>query len=844
MRTNLARPVRSGKPESHALRDLAALIFIFAGAFTFLALFSHNAKDPSLFTASSAPAKNLTGWLGSHWSALLLQTLGATAFLFAFQIVLSGVALFRRVSGRDWILAVATNFFLLLCTSSLFGIAKPPLHLGGSTFPMGGLLGTLTGAFLYSNLNTWGAILLTMFFFVIAISLSIRVSVRDMALYTWLGVSKASVFVAGISLYAFMRLWSGAGSAAEAAAPYVRRGLSELGNLVGTALLSVWHKGLTTLQSKMKSAEPAIVTSTQNLVPEIQPKAQRATPLITEQAPAEFAEANALDIDLNSPTIVTDSNTSHDTEAFLTVQDETAATSQGRASGGSLLSLMKKAVRTNERAVKSALGKKQHYEIPPVSLLHAPIANPEVYVNRDELIANSRLLEEKLKVFKVAGEVVAVKPGPVVTMYEFRPQAGVKVQTIANLSDDLALALCAQSVRIVAPIPGRDVVGIEVPNKHRESVVLKEIVGADTFQNKKHAIPIAIGKDILGAPVVADLKQMPHMLVAGATGSGKSVFINALICSLLYRFNPEELRMILVDPKQLELAPYEMIPHLLLPVVTDPKKASLALRWAVEEMERRYRVIARSGMRDADGYNKKFREVGAESMTELLRTEESAENAETMPKLIIVIDELADLMMTAKSDVETNVCRLAQKARAAGIHLVLATQRPSVDVITGLIKANLPARISFRLSSKNDSRTIFDVQGAERLVGKGDMLFMPPGDSRLLRMHGAYVGEDEVEAIAGFWREQGKPEYREEILVDPEEDEEMFGHGMDDYKDPLFEQALDVAYSAGAVSASMLQRRLRVGYNRAARMVESMEARGIVGPGEGSKPRPIIGARP
>jgi S-DNA-T family DNA segregation ATPase FtsK/SpoIIIE len=458
------------------------------------------------------------------------------------------------------------------------------------------------------------------------------------------------------------------------------------------------------------------------------------------------------------------------------------------------------------------------------------------------------MLEEKLADFNVKGQVTAVKPGPVVTMYEFKPAPGVKVSSISNLADDLTLALSAKSIRIVAPIPGRDVIGIEVPNRKRESVLLKEIIGAETFDSKNHSLPIAIGKDILGSPVVADLKKMPHLLVAGTTGSGKSVFINTLICSMLYKSTPEDLNLILVDPKQLELAPYNDIPHLLLPVVTEPKKASLALNWAVQEMERRYRIIAASVTRDQEGYNKKLEEIGVEKMTALInKGKEDFEEkpaAQRMPKLVVIIDELADLMMTAKSDVENNICRLAQKARAAGVHLVLATQRPSTDVITGLIKANLPSRICFKVSSKIDSRVMFDAMGAEKLIGMGDMLFMPPGESSLVRMHGAYLSVEEVDQITNFWRAQGKPTYRDDILVDPEEEGEGGAFSDADTADPIYQQALDIAYSSGAISASYLQRRLRIGYNKAARFVEMMEAQGIVGPADGAKPRPVLSPRP
>ncbi len=827
-------------------RDFAGLVFLFLSLFTLLALFSHHSMDPSFFTSTTQPARNLAGKIGSHWSAFLLQSVGAAAFLVGTLFLLAGVALFRRISRVEWALAILNYVFLLLSATALLGIAGSPLTLGGSRFEMGGLLGSFTGGFLHNQLNTAGAVLLTLCLTVFAVSLSTRVSVRNLGLWAWLGLSKASVFLAGVSVYAAMRFSTGMSAVIRALAP-------RLGAAV-RAFRARLAKSFAHIQAKRAEAAAArataqaeeskvpVVTIPEPILEDTAPLAP-VIPLRGSQEPVTFEAAPITEVPVDStePSIVT-SGTAHLTEEILANQ---AGEEKPAAKGSSLMNMVRKAVRSNERAVKTALGKNQNWQLPPTNLLRATV-HTEIQVNREEVNANARLLQEKLKVFKVEGDVKEVKVGPVVTMYEFKPSAGVKVNTIANLADDLALALSAESVRIVAPIPGRDVVGIEVPNKNRQAVGLKEIIGADLFRLPKYQIPIAIGKDILGAPFVADLRSMPHLLVAGATGSGKSVFVNALVVSLLYRFTPDELKLILVDPKQLELAPYSDIPHLLLPVVTDPKKASLAIRWAVEEMERRYRMIAKTGMRDADGYNEKLRKIGPEAMRELLSKGEEipVEEAESMPKLVIIIDELADLMMTARQDVENNICRLAQKARAAGIHLVLATQRPSVDVVTGLIKANLPTRISFRLTSKNDSRTIFDTMGAERLVGKGDMLFMPPGDSRLLRLHGAYVGEDEVEGIAGFWREQGRPEFREEILVDPEEEMAALEGADGEMLDSRFGEALDVAFALGAVSTSLLQRKLALGYTRAARIMDMMEAKGIVGPGQGSKPRPVIGPRP
>ena len=495
--------------------------------------------------------------------------------------------------------------------------------------------------------------------------------------------------------------------------------------------------------------------------------------------------------------------------------------------------------------------KKGNYELPPINFLNFK-RDDEVTVDGDSLRAMAAEIEQTLADFRVDGSVVEICPGPVITMFEFKPAPGVKISKIANLSDDLAMALAARSVRIVAPIPGKGVVGIEVPNKEREMVYLKEIIADEEFiDDNDMSLPLALGKDTEGGSIIADLARMPHLLVAGATGSGKSVAVNTMICSLLYTHTPDDVRMIMVDPKMLEFSIYEDIPHLLLPVVTDPKQATVALNWTVQEMERRYQALADMGVRNIDGYNHKVERYTRQAELDQLDGKDESEAMEAlgidssgepehqhMPYIVVIIDEFADLMMTASKDVETAVARLAQKARAAGIHLVLATQRPSTDVITGLIKANFPTRLALRVTSKTDSRVVLDSNGAENLLGNGDMLFVPPGTSFLQRTHGAYVSEKEIDKIVDFLKDQGDPHYNDEILT---EDDEIDGDVLPEQeKDEYYEQAVGLVVDSNRASISMLQRKLRVGYNRAARMVDMMESEGIVGPSDGCKPREVL----
>jgi S-DNA-T family DNA segregation ATPase FtsK/SpoIIIE len=490
------------------------------------------------------------------------------------------------------------------------------------------------------------------------------------------------------------------------------------------------------------------------------------------------------------------------------------------------------------------------YQLPPLSLLDEPKGAGHK-ASHDELVAASQVLEKKLRDYGVEGKVDQVHPGPVVTMYEFAPAPGVKVSKIAGLADDLALAMSATRVRIVAPIPGKSVVGIEIPNQSRETVAFKELLLSPQFARGAFRIPLALGKDIFGAPVVEDLAEMPHLLVAGSTGSGKSVGLNSMILSIAYSATPNEVKLAMIDPKMLELSVYDGIPHLLHPVITRPRDAVRLLNRMVVEMMQRYQLMQQAGVRNIEGYNEQVKQPAFARKAEAWR-EEALEKGETppehrhLPLIVVVVDELADLMAVAAREIEEPIARLAQMARAAGIHLILATQRPSVDVITGLIKANFPSRIAFQVSSKTDSRTILDANGAEQLLGRGDMLFVKAGSASVRRIHGAFVSDAEVHKVVDFVKGEQSPEYDPDLLSRTELPPELAGpaarggDGGEDERDEIYDKAIRLVAETGKASASFLQRRIRVGYPRAARMIELMEEDGIVGPADGAKPRDVL----
>jgi DNA segregation ATPase FtsK/SpoIIIE, S-DNA-T family len=475
--------------------------------------------------------------------------------------------------------------------------------------------------------------------------------------------------------------------------------------------------------------------------------------------------------------------------------------------------------------------RKGEYTLPPLALLDAP--KTERKIDERELMDGARLLEEKCREFNVEGSVVQIHPGPVVTTFEFKPDAGVKYSKITGLADDLCLAMQAESV-LIDRIPGKSTVGIQIPNRTREQISLREMLESESYRRSTSKLAIALGKTIHGEPHTADLATMPHLLIAGSTGAGKSVALNGMLTSILYRATPDDVRMIMIDPKRLELGMYDDIPHLMTPVVVDPKQAANALRWAVGEMENRYKTLAAEGVRNIEQYNRNVQQAIVEK-----RTPKDGIEPKPLPFIVVVIDELADLMMVASNEVEESIARLAQMARAVGIHLILATQRPSVDVITGLIKANLPARISFRVSSKIDSRTILDGNGAEQLLGKGDMLFLPPASSRFIRLHGPYISEQESARLASYLRKQGKPIYDESITAE----EKTAADGIEMDKDDLYDEAARIVVQSSQASISYLQRRLRIGFSRAARLVDMMEMEGLVSPAAGGKPREVLVAK-
>ena len=758
-------------------KELQGMGLATVGTFILLSFLTFNAADVSWNSYSNEGGiHNLGGRLGAQIADLFFITIGLAAYLIPIALLYMSYTLFRFKEIRLRSYKLLAFGGLVFSLSLLFAFFRDKTELFGQQVPTGGAIGVIVVHFLKSTVGATGAMLLL------------------------LPLLAASIMI--LSKFSFVLF-------------------------AGWWLETLKHKWAAWQESRARNRqEQQREKAKQEGMPA--PAAAPSSGPVIKPAATPPARPNALKKEKDKKKEAEKTAAVQETFAFIKAEGD--------------------------------------FRTPPFSLLDTPHAT-EKTLDRDALTMNARLLEKKLKDYGIDGEVVEICPGPVITMYEFSPAPGIKISRIAGLTDDLTMALQAMSIRIVAPIPGKGVVGIEVPNRDRDMVFLSEIFNCEEFHHNKMKLPLALGKDIAGIPVVTDLAKAPHLLVAGSTGSGKSVSINTMILSLLYMFEPRDVRMIMVDPKMLEFSMYEGIPHLLLPVVTEPKKASLALKWAVNEMERRYKLLSDKGVRNIDSYNKKLagEALELEEMNSAVSEDEIIEELEEiidedgvisepipfvlddsevlehshLPYIVVIVDELADLMMVAGREVEEHIARLAQKARASGIHLILATQRPSVDVITGLIKANLPSRISFQVTSKVDSRTILDCNGAESLLGAGDMLYMPPGTSRLQRIHGAFVSDSEVQRVVDFLKKQGKPVYEKSIL-EMKDNDEKGSDGEAEQQDERWEDALRIVAETKQASISMVQRRLRIGYNRAARIVEMMESEGMIAPSDGtSKPREI-----
>ncbi len=791
----------NGKETSYSAEVVALALFALA-TLIFLSLFSYNESDPSIITASSQKTKNWIGIIGANTAAVIFSAIGYVAYVLPFLIALSA---WQTLQSKV-IFPTKGKFFGF----SLFLLSAPTLLTVFDGY--GAIIGSFLGEILINLFGKVGSSILL--FTCVIISLLLITS------------ASFDVFTDGIKhvlrllSLGFKRIserykkWKEE-QKRKARERLERRKKIRLENKRTTLPDDVLQEKETAQETSSfdePETQPPIIFSgsepdaQENTETSREKKAE--TKEITTDADSQKIEENGVGISQKEPT----------TEDLKTQQDNQENSKKSKES---------KEITQNKKTKQSF----ENYVLPPTEYLTPP--PPRLEQQQEELLETARLIVEKTKEFNVTGRVVHICQGPVVTTYEFKPDPGVKYSRIVSLADDLCLALKAESIRIDR-IPGKAYVGIEVPNKKREVIYLREIIESRKFRESDSLLTIALGKTIDGANYVTDLAKMPHLLIAGATGSGKSVGVNALIVSILYKAKPNQVKFIMVDPKRLELGVYADIPHLATPIITDPKRASVALKWAVAEMERRYKHLAGWGVRNIDGYNEEVRRRNEEG-----DFDENAEPWKPLPYIVIIIDEFADLMMVSGNEVEEAITRLAQMARAVGIHLVLATQRPSVDVITGLIKANFPARISFRVSSKVDSRTVIDMNGAEKLLGRGDMLFLPPATSQIIRVHGAFVEEKEIFKIVEHIKAQGEPEYDATITKTEEELEEQ--EGLPGRNDPLFWDALRVVVNAKKASTSLLQRHLRIGYGRAAAILDAMVRAGYIGEMDASaRARPVL----
>ena len=771
-------------------KELTSLLLVFLIILTAVSLFSFHAQDPALgqdVAAAPDTIHNQFGLLGAHVAGFFIFLFGVGAFWVPVILALFTLWYVKEKSAKIIWLTFAGGMILMVCTGAGFFLFKDAYAFSTTLVPAGGFLGTAVTTFLLTYANIAGCIIILVFFSIIGFILATGISMVSLVLFVKKKIQDLKTAIS----------------------TECKEGMDYLSQLADQ-----WK---TRRQDARKPSDILDISpeTADNTLPALwqnngQGEADVSGPgKPVSDSPDQGQDQNRCPDETFAPAIVAPEldDTEYATDKVLEDIRETEA-----------------------------------FKLPPLRFLDEKI-KVRREIDTDKLQKKARILETKLNDFNVKGEVVEILPGPVITTFEYRPAPGIKLSKITGLSDDLALALSAVSIRIVAPIPGRDVVGIEIPNDEREMVNLREMVASREFISSESVLTLGLGKDLMGRPVVTSMDRMPHLLIAGATGTGKSVGLNAMIISLLYKATPEDVKFVMIDPKRIELSVYNDIPHLISPVVTDMKKATNALFWAVKEMERRYALLEENGLRNLAQYNEMVKEKNSGLQAgPAAGSDGGGDQApfllETLPYIVVIVDELSDLMMVASKDVEFALTRLAQMARAAGMHIIIATQRPSADVLTGTIKANFPTRISFQVSSKIDGRIIMDQGGAQSLLGNGDMLFCPPGTGKLMRIQGAYISEKEIAKITGFLKEQRQPDYDENVTKG-DEDPENKAFDESEY-DEKYDEAVAVVTQSGQASISYVQRRLRIGYNRAARLIEIMEHEGIIGPQIGTKPREIL----
>ncbi len=834
--------VKQDKNDKGISSDILLLFFGLIAVFFMLSLLSYSEQDPGYSTIefskyNDVRAENLFGKAGAYAADFLGLYFGWTALFIPFLSIYISVLLYRYKKGLTFMLSPILGFIYGM--GVIINIAIISGLIGGMDFyftkqPSGATLGALGSSFILSFMGRVGGIIVFSFITVAFSMLLFSISFSDMGygfrmLFTY--IKKFILFIKSLfnrenkkeeyiedDKEIYDKEYEEKPSLINRITSLFKREKEEKAENIENSVtsLQLYEKqpeqlldkdeleAISNIKFLNSSEETLIEKDDNNYIIDIEPEKETIhfeneikEYVEEETAPVEELEEKV--IEYKEPLIKQAYST--DKNEVKTLEDEYIE------------------IREMETAKKAFI---TLYNI-PLSILKDSVNN--IYIaSAEEMKAQGDILTQKLLDFGISGVVRAIQPGPVVTMFEFEPVAGTRVSKIASLESDLALSMSALSIRIIAPIPGKNAVGIEIPNKNRQSVSIKELLQTSEFKNSKSPLTVALGKDVIGRPYMSDIRKMPHLLVAGTTGSGKSVGINTMICSILYKSSPDEVKFIMIDPKMVELSIYDGIPHLMAPVVTDTRLAASVLKNVVAEMTRRYTLLAEKKVRNLDGYN------------EIIKDDEQAEK---MPYLVVIVDEFADLMMVAGKDVEMSIARIAQMARAVGIHLIIATQRPTTNVITGLIKANMPARLSFKVSQKNDSRVIIDQNGADTLLGMGDSLFIPPGTSDALRIHGAFVSDDEVRTIVEYLHEQyGEPEYNMAMVQEVRENGTA---GEDEDEDVLYQQAVDAVMDKGTASISMIQRMFKIGYNRAARIVEMMEARGILEPSDGTaKPRKVI----